>query len=167
MNKSKIIIHNQKHLTLSDRTYIEQKLLQNSSFHSISATLHRDLQPFQKRFVDTLKKYIQNQTHYAAFANIIPTVILGEKKWTALALTTNIVLFTVKKVIERTQQIYALTFFLYLKRISKPPYVCNACLEQHSCPITHRIYIAAKAQKQYEKVLIKSRDGINMIKMNY
>ncbi len=34
--------HNQKHLTLSNRTYIEQELLQKSSFSSIARTLHKD-----------------------------------------------------------------------------------------------------------------------------
>ena len=33
---------NGKHLTYSDRVYIEQELLQNSSFRSISATLGKD-----------------------------------------------------------------------------------------------------------------------------
>ena len=35
-------IHNQKHLTLSDRIYIEQELLQKSSFTSIAKVLHKD-----------------------------------------------------------------------------------------------------------------------------
>ena len=34
--------HNQKHLTLSDRVYIEQELLQGSTFRSIANTLHKD-----------------------------------------------------------------------------------------------------------------------------
>ena len=35
-------IHNQKHLTLSDRIYIEQELIQGSTFKSIALTLHKD-----------------------------------------------------------------------------------------------------------------------------
>ena len=35
-------IHNQKHLTLSDRIYIEQELVQGSTFKSIALTLHKD-----------------------------------------------------------------------------------------------------------------------------
>ena len=34
--------HNQKHLTLSNRTYIEQELLQKSTFSSIGKVLHKD-----------------------------------------------------------------------------------------------------------------------------
>ena len=33
---------NQKHLTLSDRTYIEQELAQGSSFKAIANNLHKD-----------------------------------------------------------------------------------------------------------------------------
>ncbi len=39
---SKDLKGNGHHLTLSDRIYIEQELLQNSSFRSIAATLHKD-----------------------------------------------------------------------------------------------------------------------------
>ena len=39
MNKNN---HNQKHLTLSDRIYIEQELLQGSTFRSIASVLHKD-----------------------------------------------------------------------------------------------------------------------------
>ena len=38
MNKKN---HNQKHLTLSDRVYIEQELLQGSTFRSIAGILNR------------------------------------------------------------------------------------------------------------------------------
>lgn len=34
--------HNQKHLTLSNRTYIEQELLQKNTFSSIGDVLHKD-----------------------------------------------------------------------------------------------------------------------------
>ena len=34
--------HDQKHLTLSNRTYIEQELLQKTSFSSIAKVLHKD-----------------------------------------------------------------------------------------------------------------------------
>lgn len=34
--------HNQKHLTVSDRLYIEQELLQGTSFKTIAQVLHKD-----------------------------------------------------------------------------------------------------------------------------
>lgn len=42
MNTNKKITHKQKHMTLSDRTYIEQELQQGSSFTSIAKVLSKD-----------------------------------------------------------------------------------------------------------------------------
>ena len=42
------------------------------------------------------------------------------------------------------------------------PYICNACDKERNCRINHYIYQAAYAQKQYERTLVKSRQGINM-----
>ena len=39
---------NQKHLTLSDRVYIEQELLQGSTFRSIAHVLHKDSSTISK-----------------------------------------------------------------------------------------------------------------------
>lgn len=50
--------HNQKHLTLSNRTYIEQELLQNSTFSSIGEVLHKDLSTISKK----VKRYSKTVT---------------------------------------------------------------------------------------------------------
>ena len=42
MNKNKNTIHNQKHLTLTERTYIEQELVQGSTFSSIASIIDKD-----------------------------------------------------------------------------------------------------------------------------
>ena len=42
MNKNKNTIHNQKHLTLTERIYIEQELIQGSTFSRIASMLHKD-----------------------------------------------------------------------------------------------------------------------------
>ena len=42
MNKKKNATHNQKHLTLSDRTFIEQELIQGSSFKYIADVLGKN-----------------------------------------------------------------------------------------------------------------------------
>ena len=47
MNKNN---HNQKHLTLSDKVYIEQELLQSSIFRSIANVLHNDPSAISKEF---------------------------------------------------------------------------------------------------------------------
>lgn len=42
MNKNKNSIHNQKHLTLTERIYIEQELVQGSTFSSIASIIDKD-----------------------------------------------------------------------------------------------------------------------------
>lgn len=47
-------------------------------------------------------------------------------------------------------------------RISKAPFICNGC-EKKSCnsrPCRRQMYIAKKAQVEYDMVLVKSRVGI-------
>ena len=50
--------HNQKHLTLSNRTYIEQELLQKSTFSSIGEVLHKDPSTISKE----VKRYSETVT---------------------------------------------------------------------------------------------------------
>ncbi len=46
--------------------------------------------------------------------------------------------------------------------ITRAPYVCNACPNERSCRMDHYLYQARHAQREYEKTLVKSREGINM-----
>jgi IS30 family transposase len=46
--------------------------------------------------------------------------------------------------------------------LNKAPYVCNDCSNFNLCVLDTAKYVAAKAQKQYEKTLTQSRTGINM-----
>jgi len=44
-------------------------------------------------------------------------------------------------------------------KLSKPPYVCNACPQLRSCSLEKRFYEASKAQAEYLSVLSDSRKG--------
>ncbi len=53
------------------------------------------------------------------------------------------------------------------ERLKKPPYVCNGCekfriIGGRSCPLEKRIYDPLSAQKDYEKVLSESRQGLHI-----
>ena len=52
---SKKIKGNHRHLTLSQRTYIEQELFQKSSFRSIAAALHKDPSTISKEVLRSSK----------------------------------------------------------------------------------------------------------------
>jgi IS30 family transposase len=47
-------------------------------------------------------------------------------------------------------------------RLNRAPYVCNSCPTFNSCLLEKARYDATKAQKEYEKTLVSSREGINM-----
>lgn len=47
-------------------------------------------------------------------------------------------------------------------KLSKSPYVCNACTKANVCPNTRYLYVATYAQDMYENTLIESREGIDI-----
>ncbi len=79
MNKNKNTIHDQKHLSLSDRTYIEQELLQLSTFKSIAAVLHKNPSTISKEVrlhsesVHTVKPYCKLCLSYDEFNSYFTT----------------------------------------------------------------------------------------------
>lgn len=51
-------------------------------------------------------------------------------------------------------------------KLLKAPFVCNGCPKRNhsNCPYTRRAYQAKTAQKEYETVLVESREGISLTK---
>ena len=45
--------------------------------------------------------------------------------------------------------------------LAKPPFVCNGCQKERSCPLKKKYYIASAAQTGYETTLKLSRTGIH------
>lgn len=61
--------HNQKHLTLSNRTYIEQELLQKNTFSSIGDVLHKNPSTISKE----VKRYYKTvPAKYSYKCNLCP-----------------------------------------------------------------------------------------------
>ena len=46
-------------------------------------------------------------------------------------------------------------------RLANPPFVCNGCEKERSCPLPKKFYIAAVAQEQYESERSLSRTGVH------
>lgn len=147
----------QKHLTLSDRIYIEQELLQGSTFKSIGDALGKDPTTISKeirahsysklensgRECRRCMNYRQCHEHHAcgnSGCNRCCRYCYSERptKWC------------------RSFKPYVCTVE------ERPPYVCNTCEMIKYCPLMHHIYSAEKAQKLYEKTLTASRTGVNM-----
>lgn len=165
MNKNKNVIHNQKHLTLSNRNYIEQELLQRSSFKDIASVLHKDPSTISKE-VRLHRKFIKGRSsaghcQKCKFHDSCTTRghdpevrDCRNSKWC-------------NNLCHRCWREHPTDFcstFIPIK-CSQPnrfPYVCNACENESKCRLDHYIYLASHAQLLYEKTLVKSRQGINM-----
>lgn len=160
-----MIKHNQKHLTISDRLYIEQELLQGTSFKTIAKVLQKDPTTISKevkrsrtlipadRFTRKCKlchfyrscsarnmcARIKDHPHF----NNCSASCKRCYRWTPQTECPHFLEFTCSKC-------------------DKAPYVCNSCLQSSSCFLERYIYDAKKAHRLYEKNLSKSREGINM-----
>ena len=165
MNKNKTIVHNQKHLTLSDRTFIEQELCQGSSFKYIGDTLHKDPTTISKEVRNHRKsivaKLVAGSCKDCKFRD--DCEIRGNDKEASACPRSDYCTSLCKKCWRESAR---LSCSMYLPfKCNTPtrfPYVCNTCKEERNCRINHFIYQAAYAQKQYERTLVKSRQGINM-----
>lgn len=165
MNKNKNLIHNQKHLTLSDRTFIEQELCQGSNFKYIGETLHKDPTTISKEIRKHRKeisgKYYSGNCRICKFWHDC-TIKAGDPEVSDCERG-----HYCSRQCRRCWNMYPQRFCsnfipITCKTITKAPYVCNGCPEERKCRITHYLYKATDAQKQYEKELVKSREGINM-----
>ncbi len=164
MNKNKNIIHDQKHLTLSDRTYIEQELFQGSSFKSIASTLHKDPTTISKE-VRRHSRVVEGKRfpgHCSTCINRNQCHITGDDSLSACPRKS-----CKKSRCNKCYREYPPTFCSLYQKFTcdnclKAPYACNSCNKQKDCPLTHFFYDAAYAQRQYESTLVKSRQGINL-----
>lgn len=159
MNKNKNIVHNQKHLTLSNRTYIEQELSQNSSFSSIAKALHKDPSTISKE-VRKHRQLVPVSFHRLLRCKscqnrktCMERHVCGDERCKYVC-----------QLCHRVNPTRYCTHYLpwFCTKPDKPPYVCNACPDFDACILEKYRYSAAKAQAKYEKTLSSSREGINM-----
>lgn len=138
--------HNQKHLTISDRLYIEQELLQGSSFKAIGNFLHKDPTTISKE-VKRARTFIPHdrfarkcklchfysscssrnmceddkQHHYFHKCNALCKRCY---RWTPQKECPHFLEFTCNKC-------------------DKAPYVCNACPNNNSCLVSTNAFAAS------------------------
>ena len=156
MNKKN---HNQKHLTLSDRVYIEQELLQGSTFRSIAGILHKDPSTISKeiRLHATMPKTTSFKTPRCKQCRYFESCKMS----------------SICKMHTCRQLCWSCDYNRYATeckkydpfkcpKLHKPPYVCNNCETRQACHDCKRYYHAIDAQHTYERTLYDSRKGINL-----
>lgn len=159
------MLHDQKHLTLSDRTYIEQELFRGSSFKSIGLALHKDPTTISKEvrkhaiIVDRKRSssYCFRCKHFSTCDVHGGDICISDCKRSSYCKS-----ICRKCWREHPPRCCTLYVPFTCDRPLKAPYVCNSCAEEKNCPLNHLIYRANLAQQAYEKTLVKSREGINL-----
>ena len=158
--KKKNINHNQKHLSLSDRSYIEEELLQHSSFKYMGEMLKKDPTTISKEIRNNSCskspiKHIRKCKGCANFKACMHRHVCGDLKCNSVCR-----LCIYGHPIEHCADF--LPYDRYCFKLNKPPYVCNGCPNSNLCTLEQRVYDAKRAQKKYEQTLSDSRRGINM-----
>ena len=147
------------HLTIKDRTEIELMLKNGSSLSKIA----RELKKANSTISREIKKHtvISDKVHYHRIRN---RCVLRKdckkkhvcnkryphcrKKYCSLCNECNSV--CPDYVEEKCTKLYS------------PPYVCNGCKYEKKCTLMKKFYISDVAHKDYKKVLVESREGVNL-----
>ena len=160
MNKNNKNHHDQRHMSLSDRSFIEQELLRNSSFRYIGEMIHKD--------PTTISKEIRNnyyskapQRHFRECKGCVLFNDCREKHVCGNEYCNSSCRYCVRLRPKLHCELF-LPYDVYCTKRNKPPYVCNGCKHIHMCTLEQHFYDAKKAQKKYEQKLSDSRKGINM-----
>jgi IS30 family transposase len=160
---SKLIPGNQKHLTESDRQYIEISLNEGKTFKDIARFLCKDPSTISKevrlhRIVDIAHRHTFNDNNnhcvkrFTCHKSGICSKIIICEGHCASCIECN---QHCKDFVKDT-----------CPRLLKAPYVCNGCSKPiHRCPIPQKYkYSATYAARTYKEVLSESRVGINTTK---
>ena len=151
-------IHNNKHLTLSDRTFIEQELVRGSSFKSIAEVLNKDPTTISKEV--KLHRILFHEEHRFFGCRRCRKYKSCKERNACGRLSCK---HLCKHCYEFDPPKFCPNYTSWeCTQLTKPPYVCNSCTGYNYCPLQKAQYIANKAHKQYEKTLSSSRTGINM-----
>ena len=123
--------HNQKHLTLSNRTYIEQELLQKSTFSSIGSVLHKDPSTISKEVKRYSKTIPAGYSYKCNLCKHYKDCDLRSKELKCPRYSSHCS-FYCKKCYRRTVIDYCPYFLPYkCNKINKPPYVCKLLIQKN------------------------------------
>lgn len=145
------------HLSLDNRTSIQQGLLLQRSLRQIAADLNRSTSVISRE----IKRYrIEQNT--GAYGRISNRCIQRD------ACQRHGICSNLPDCVKRCSACKKCNAhchdFIELRcpRLDQSPYVCNGCADKSSCVLRKSIYDAKTAQKAYEELLSASRSGLNM-----
>lgn len=150
--------HDHKHLSFSDRIYIEQSLYDNLSFKAIADFLGKDPSTISKeirRSLDIKRSHLTNIRHCLNFNRCYRKHLCGDSNCSKRCYSCK--LFDCSLYCNNFESNHC-------KKLDKPPYVCNPCPHKQGCHMEHHYYHSKYAQELYEHKLRDSRTGINLTK---
>lgn len=149
-------LHTQKHLTLSDRIFIEHALANHDFFKDIAAVLKKDPSTISKE----IRKHraFKEGSHYAMKNNC---ALLSSCKQVRIC-DGKLCNYLCKRSKTCDCTKHCPDFAPYLcAKLLKPPYVCNGC-SNHACRYDKYYYRAKDADSSYEQRKHECRKGINL-----
>lgn len=158
---SNLIPGNHKHLTLSDRQFIEQSLNEQRSFREIARYLCKDPSTISR---EVWKHRIVNSWNRGSFNNPYNFCVHRYHCKKTNACGKLILCDTLCRSCHRCNNVCPKFEREHCPRIEKAPFVCNGCDKpRHKCPIhTKYDYNAKTAQRHYEELLSAARSGVNL-----
>lgn len=152
---------NHKHLSLSDRIFIETSLNQNLTFAEIGKAIGKDATTISK---EIRKHRIMNEGWI--YGDEIPcSHVRTCKKKNACKYKCNV--YCKEKTNCRCYKRCKDFIDIRCKHIFKAPYVCNGCSKKPGCRKLKYYYRASNAYDEYKALLSESRVGVNMDKEEF
>ena len=145
----------QKHLTILNREDIEKFLKLDYKFYQIADSI-------QKHPTTISKEVINNRTQHKPYNFNNNSNFCKHKATCSLKNVCNSNCHTECRKCSKCNEVCKSYELDICPKLSKPPYVCNACSGYVQCRKIKYIYIAREAQKKYENCLVSSRQGINV-----
>ena len=142
------------HLTLSDRIAIEVGLRERKSFSAIALELGKD--------PTTISKEVRTHIKLKQAGGYNPCIVRKDcKHYGDLCDPCK---FTYGKSCSscfKTKCFEICQDFQQTgcTKLTKPPYVCNGCIQRKTCKLERHLYEAKSAQKEYEETRSTSRQG--------
>lgn len=153
--KNKLNTIYQKHLTLFNREDIEKLLKADFKFYQIAEKIQKDPTTISKE----IRKH--RTEHWPSNFNNNNNFCKNRKNCKLTNLCNSNCHIECRSCIKcnRICSQYELDL---CEKLSKPPYVCNACNIYAHCRKVKYLYLASEAQTKYENLLVSSREGINI-----
>mgnify|MGYP000501254037 CR=1 FL=1 len=152
--------YSSKHLSTTQRIYIEKGLADGKSFAAIARQI--------EKHPSTVAKEVKKRRYFPERKSSEKLIACARKKACQIRF-----LCEKKDCYKLCKACYSLSCNrdcrticpeyrpVICSRIIKAPYVCNGCTKFRRCVLQHALYSASDADASYHNLLVSSREGIN------